>query len=249
MTAQREILQRELAIAREVQTRLLPKHEPVIQGLQTAGLCRPAQSIGGDYYDYLTLADGSFALAIGDVAGKGVPAALLMSNLQAALRGLTVSSTLDAPALTSQLNQLVYDSTPSNRFITFLYSIYEPATGRWICCTAGHNPAALLRADSSEVEWLRTKGLGLGLKRSARFEQLERTLASGDLLLLFTDGLTEAVNPSGDEFGEGRLVEALVRHRRLPAALLRDALVSDVDAFAAEAPQHDDMTLIVVRVN
>lgn len=106
--------------------RLLPKHEPVIPGLETAGLCRPAQSIGGDYYDYLTLASGSFVLAIGDVAGKGVPAALLMSNLQAALRGLAVSSTLDVPALTAQLNQLVYDSTPSNRFITFLTASMSP---------------------------------------------------------------------------------------------------------------------------
>ncbi len=126
--AQRERLHRELEIAREVQTRLLPKHEPVIPGLETAGLCRPAQSIGGDYYDYPVLPNGSFALAIGDVAGKGVPAALLMSNLQAALRGMTASS------------------TPANRFITFLYSVYEPATRRWTCCTAGHNPAALLRA-------------------------------------------------------------------------------------------------------
>lgn len=247
--AQREILQRELDLAREVQTRLLPKQEPSIPGLETAGLCRPAQSIGGDYYDYLALASGAFVLAIGDVAGKGVPAALLMSNLQAALRGLTVSSTLDVPALTSQLNQLVYDSTPSNRFITFLYSVYEPATRRWICSTAGHNPAALLRAGSHEVEWLRTKGLGLGLKRSARFEQLERTLAPGDLLLLYTDGLTEAVNTAGDEFSEERLARCLVKHRHLPATQLRDALVRDVDAFAGAAPQHDDMTLILVRVS
>ncbi len=247
--AQRERLHRELEIAREVQTRLLPKHEPVIPGLETAGLCRPAQSIGGDYYDYPLLPNGSFALAIGDVAGKGVPAALLMSNLQAALRGLTASSTLDVPALTSQLNQLVYDSTPANRFITFLYSVYEPATRRWTCCTAGHNPAALLRAGSTEVEWLRTKGLGLGLKRNARFEQLERTLASGDLLLLYTDGLTEALNPAGEDFGEERLAAGLVRHRTLPVTALRDALVSDVDAFAGEAPQHDDMTIIVVRAS
>ncbi len=246
--AQHERIQRELEIARDVQMRLLPKKEPVIAGVETSGSCRPAQSVGGDSYDYLTLGNGRYALAIGDVSGKGVPAALLMSNLQAALRGLTASGTYPIPQLLAKLNELIYDSTPASRFITFLYCEYETETRRWRCATAGHNPAALLRKGAAEVEWLRTKGIGLGLRRVSAYEELERTLAVGDVVLLYTDGLTEAVNPESEEFGEERLGQALLRHRGCSADEMRKRIVAEVDAFAGTAPQHDDMTLIVMRV-
>lgn len=247
--AQRERLHREVEIAREVQLRLLPKKQPLIEGLDYSGACRPAQLIGGDYYDYIATPSGHTAFAIGDISGKGIPAALLMSNLQASLRGLTLAGITDLRDLLAKLNQLVYDSTTANRFATFFYVLYHPPTRQVIYSSAGHNPAALLRAGADRVEWLRTKGIALGLKRIAAFEQAEFTLAPGDILVLYTDGLTEAVNPARDEYGEDRLAQTLLTLRHQSALHIQQGLIAAVDAFAAAAPQHDDMTLLVLRAS
>ena len=247
--AQRERIQRELEIAKEVQARLLPKRDPAVAGLAVAGLCRPAQSIGGDSYDYIPTRDGRRLLvAVADVAGKGVPAALLMSNLQAALRGLTLGGHEESMAETlSRLNELVFDSTPANRFITLFALAYDADTRSVRYASAGHNPAALLRAGATEPEWIRTKGVALGLRRVGAFTEASLTLAPGDTLVLYTDGVTEAVNTAGEEFGEARLAEALRRGAAQPAGQLRDELVAAVDAFAGGAAQHDDITLVVLR--
>ncbi|MBL8231881.1 MAG: SpoIIE family protein phosphatase [Bryobacterales bacterium] len=245
--AHRERMRRELEIARDVQARLLPKADPQIAGFDVAGLCRPAQSIGGDSYDYLPCADGRWVVAIADVAGKGVPAALLMSNLQAALRGLVLAGHDRIEIVMGRLNQLVFDSTPANRFITFFALAIAPDEDSLTYSSAGHNPAALLRAGAADVEWLRTKGVALGLRRNSAFVSAEQPFTSGDLIVLYTDGVTEAVNPQGEEFGEQRLASALLRLRQSSAAALRDALIQEVDLFVAGAPQHDDITIAVLR--
>ncbi|MFN7939027.1 MAG: SpoIIE family protein phosphatase [Bryobacteraceae bacterium] len=245
---QRERIQRELEIAKDVQARLLPKRDVEIGGVVISGVCRPAQSIGGDSYDYIVLGDSNVLVTVADVAGKGVPAALLMSNLQAALRGLTSGGAYAGLAETlARLNELVFDSTPSNRFITFFAVAYEGGSRVLRYASAGHNPAALLRAGSERVEWIRTKGVALGLRRKGTFEEASVVLAPGDCLVLYTDGVTEAVNVDGEDFGETRLEEAVERCRSMEASGLRDSLVQAVDAFAGGAMQHDDITLVVLR--
>ena len=247
-TASREILNRELQIARDVQERLLPRQAPQIPGLDVAGLCVPAREVGGDSFDYLALPGGEWALAIGDVAGKGVSASLLMASLQASVRGLAADGIADLPELMARLNRLMYEATPSNRFATFLIGVFNPATRRMRLCGAGHNPALRL-ARGGAPEWLRPRGVALGLVKEARYTQMELTLAPGDLLLFYTDGVTEAMNPASGQFGEDRLAEwAKLRAGSDSATVLARDLVRQVQTFAGEAPQHDDITIIAMRV-
>ena len=245
-TASRQVMNRELQIAREVQERLLPGHTPAIPGLDVAGLCVPAREVGGDSFDYLALPNGEWGLAIGDVAGKGVSASLLMASLQASVRGLAAEGIADLPALMTRLNRLMYDATPSNRFATFMLGVFDSATRRMRLCGAGHNPALLLRA-GLVPQWLRPKGVALGLVKQAKFSQMEITLAPGDLLLFYTDGVTEAMNPAGEQFGEERLAEWAASVSNLSSLALARDLVARVTSFAGEAPQHDDITIIVLR--
>ncbi|MDX2150635.1 MAG: SpoIIE family protein phosphatase [Bryobacteraceae bacterium] len=236
--AQRERIGRELEIAREVQQRLFPKAAPWVAGLVLEGRCVPAESIGGDYYDFIETPSGEIGLAIGDVAGKGIPAALLMAGLQASLRGLTLAGVSDLAQLMTKLNRLVYDASPANRFATFFYGLYDPASRRLRYSSAGHNPSLLLRAGAPQ--WLRTRGVGLGLARTSRFEEGACVLEPGDLLVLYTDGVTEARNAAGDEFGEERLVAAAQQGSL-------EAILAAVEAFEAGAPRHDDITIIIAR--
>lgn len=243
--AQRERLQREIEIAREVQSRLLPKNKPPVAGLDYDGWCRPAQQIGGDYFDYLPSPSGATAFVVGDIAGKGIPAALLMANLQAALRGLTLAGTADVPELMARLNQLIFEATPANRFATFFYTLWEPARRELVYCSAGHNPA-LLRPTAGPIQWLRTPGLALGLRRTAHYECGRIRLNPNDTLVLYTDGVTEAQTASREEFGEHRLAACIEQANGAPPAALRERIVHAVDTFAAGHPQHDDITVLVL---
>lgn len=245
--ASREILDRELQIAKEVQGRLLPRTAPAIPGLDVAGVCVPAREVGGDSFDYLALPNGEWAIAIGDVAGKGVSAALLMASLQASLRGLAADGIPDLPQLMKRLNRLMYDSTPSNRFATFQLCVFDPATRRLRLSSAGHNPALLLPAAAggcAPAQWIRPRGVALGLTREASYAQAELTLSGDDVLILYTDGVTEAMNPAAGQFGETRLAEWAASARGDAAAKV-SSLVNAVAAFAAGAPQHDDITVVV----
>jgi sigma-B regulation protein RsbU (phosphoserine phosphatase) len=245
--ARRELLNRELEIAREVQERLLPQRGPRIAGLEYAARCRPAASVGGDSYDFFETPDGQLALAIGDVSGKGIPAALLMASLQAALRGLVSGGVRDLAELLRLLNRLVFDASPRNRFATLFFALYEPAARRLRFASAGHGEALLLRAGGA-VERLAARGIGLGLRREASYVHAEVLLAPGDLLVASTDGIAEARNGAGEEFGEARLAEALPALAGLTPAEAIDRLIALVDEFATGAPQHDDITLLVARV-
>jgi phosphoserine phosphatase RsbU/P len=242
-TAQREMLSREIEIAREVQQRLFPQTMPEIAEMTYAGHCRPARGVGGDYYDFLELPDGCLAIAIGDVSGKGIPAALLMASLQASVRGQSYSRGNDVAGLMANVNRLVYDASPSNRYATFFYAQFDPSTRRMIYVNGGHNPPMVLRG--AETIRLEAGGPPVGLFRPAQYEQAEVQLDPGDLLLLFTDGISEAENPAHDEWGEEAL-EASARqcHGASPSEVI-ERLMRQADHFAAGAPQHDDMTLVV----
>jgi sigma-B regulation protein RsbU (phosphoserine phosphatase) len=244
--AQRERLNRELEIAREVQERLFPQTCPAVPGLDYAGYCRPALGVGGDYYDFLELPAGRFGFAIGDVSGKGIPAALLMACLQASLRGQTIGGSTDLACLMSDLNRLIYNATPANRYATFFYAQYEPATRTLAYVNGGHNPPMLLRG--SEVIRLEEGGPVIGLFKPSKYSQASIALEPGDVLTLFTDGISESMNAADDEWGEDNLLEAIRRCRRLCAGDMLVELMREADAFAAGAPQHDDMTVMVFKL-
>ncbi len=243
--ASRERMTREIEIAREVQFTLLPQKPPRVEGLDLAGHCRPAAGIGGDYYDFIPL-DGERAIgiAIGDIAGKGIPAALLMAGLQAALRGQSLVGSRDLARIMVNINKLIFESSPGNRYATFFYGEYR--SGRLAYVNAGHNAPLLLRADGRMVR-LEEGGPVIGLMEAANFVEGSVDIAAGDLLLGFTDGISEAMNPADEEWGEGRLFEITRRYRSTSSADLVGRIMVEADLFAAGARQHDDMTLIVVK--
>jgi sigma-B regulation protein RsbU (phosphoserine phosphatase) len=243
--AQRETLARELEIAREVQERLFPQVLPDIPALQYAGHCRPARAVGGDYYDFLALSSGRLGLVIGDVSGKGVPAALLMASLQASVRG-QAEGVASVAALMANVNRLVCDASPENRYATFFYGQFDPVTRRLAYSNGGHNPPIVLRR--GETLRLETGGPPVGLFRFSRYSQDEIALEPGDVLILFTDGVSEAENPALEEWGEDALIAAGKACNGLAPVEAIARMMQAADAFAAGAPQHDDMTLVVARV-
>lgn len=243
---EKQKLEDELQIAREIQKGLLPSVLPEIPGLDLAARNVSSRQVGGDYYDVITLEDGRVVIAIGDVSGKGTPASLLMANLQATIRAL-VTLPLPLGELTMRVNDLMCENTGSDRFITFFWGILDPAHRRLITVNAGHNYPFLLRADG-RVERLEKGGMILGVMPSFMvYEQETTTLAPGDLLVLFTDGVSEALNRAGEEYSEGRLEQLLLARQGAPAADLIEAVQEDVAAFTRGAPQSDDITLMVLR--
>ncbi len=243
--AQRERLNREVEIAGEVQERLFPQNLPDIPGLDYWGYCRPARGVGGDSYDFLQLENGTFALSIGDVSGKGIPAALLMASLQSALRAQAMSLPPDLGVMMSTMNRLIYDSSPSNRYATLFYGQYDPSTRLLTYVNGGHNPPMVLRGDA--IHRLEEGGPVVGLFRPAKFQQGTFPIEPGDVLVGFTDGVSEAMNPDDEEWSEESLGSFL---QTIPGATARQMIpriMDAADAFASGAPQHDDMTLIVVR--
>lgn len=245
--AQRERLNRELEIAREVQQRLFPQKLPLVTGLDFAGYCRPALGVGGDYYDFIRLDDGCLGLAIGDVSGKGIAAALLMASLQASLRAQTIRPCETLAEMIQNVNRLVYESSAENRYATFFYAQYDPMKRDVRFVNAGHNAPLLYRPSEDNFCRLEDGGTVLGLFPQAPYNEGKKELRSGDILVGFTDGVSEAMNSGSLEFGEERLVEAIRKGNARSAADLISSILSEVDAFTKGAPQHDDMTLLVVR--
>jgi sigma-B regulation protein RsbU (phosphoserine phosphatase) len=248
--ARRERLNRELEIAREVQEQLFPQSYPPLPGVDMAGFCRPARGVGGDYYDFLSLSGGRVGIAIGDISGKGIPAALLMAGLQASLRSQAIAAPPDLPTLMGNLNRLICESSPANRYATFFYGEYDPKAGCLVYVNAGHNAPMLFRrgAGAGDAVRLDKGGPVIGLLDVVAYQQGEIALGPGDVLLGFTDGVSEAMNASDEEWGEERLAETTLACDGLAAHASIGRIMEAADAFVAGAPQHDDMTLIVVRM-
>lgn len=244
-------LKRELETARAIQVRLLPSTEPVVTGFQVVGASIPSREIGGDYFDFLAQADDRIGIAIGDVSGKGMPAALLMSNLQASLHG-QVMHPGSVSGVVERVNDLLVRSTDPHMFATFFYGLLDARNATFTCTNAGHNPPILLRANG-EIEELTTGGLLLGMLGGQVYQQDTVTLAPGEIIVLYTDGITEAVGPAADEddydamFGEEALFEVLRRSRHLPAAGIKDAILDAVSSHTSGVAQSDDITLVVIR--
>jgi sigma-B regulation protein RsbU (phosphoserine phosphatase) len=214
------------------------------------GTCRPAREVGGDYYDFLELPHQNLGIAIGDVSGKGVPASLLMASLQACLRGQTIAGSTSIGRLMENINHLIYAATPSNRYATFFYGQYDPALRRLTYVNAGHNAPIVLRKPHCAVDVLQLEACGppIGLLPHSRYESAHIDLQAGDLLVFFTDGISEAMNSADEEWGECRLIEAATKSMGRCAADAMQELFRAADAFTAGAPQHDDMTMVVARI-
>jgi phosphoserine phosphatase RsbU/P len=241
---------RDIEIARAVQQRLFPQEYPPIRGLDYAGACRAALGVGGDYYDFILLSPTQLGIAIGDVSGKGVPAALLMATLRAYLRGAqTIHHQADLTEVMRNLNKLVFESSDANRYATFFYGELDLTSRTLTYVNAGHNPPMLFRHADGGHEALRLDvgGPVVGLMEECSYGQGCVTLASGDVLVAYTDGISEAMNAADEEWGEDRLMDAVRPNRAEAARTLIDRLMVSADAFVAGAPQHDDMTLLIVR--
>jgi phosphoserine phosphatase RsbU/P len=247
--AQREKLNREIEIAREVQERLFPQMLITMPGLDYLGACRPALGVGGDYYDFIALPNGDLGVAIGDVSGKGIAAALLMASLQASLRGQTIQAGADLAVVLTNVNRLIYEATPDNRYATFFYGQYRHESRLFTYVNAGHNAPVILRRQSpgAVVIRLETGGPVVGLFRDAQYQQATVPLEPGDIFVGFTDGISEAMNREDEEWGEERLIPAIMECADRPAVEIIPALMRAADRFVDGAPQHDDMTLVVVK--
>ena len=237
--------EREIAEAKAIQERLVPREIPQMADYEIAGSWQSARTVSGDYFDVLSLGENMLGLCIADVAGKGIPAALLMSNLQAAVRGLS-STSLTPDLLCNSLNSLVWKNTHTDRFITLFYAQLDGPARRLRYANAGHNAPIVVHADGSH-ERLQEGGGVLGVFEEQNFGLGTADLAPGDRLVLFTDGVTEASNRQGEEFGEQRLLSLLEKHRALPAAAIQEKIAAAISDFSG-GHLNDDATLLVLAV-
>ena len=248
-----ERLNRELALAAEVQRRLLPLHVPECASVELSGFCEPARGVGGDYYDFISTNKDRVGIAIADVAGKGMPAALLMSTVQATLRSLTgsaVSADASLAQMVSKLNRLIFNSTIGQHYVTFFYADFNETNRRLTYVNAGHNPPLWLHSNGEKrFRRLTTGGLIAGAFEHCEYDQETFQMESNDLLFLYTDGLTEAMSPNGEEFGEPRVEEMLSSFAHLPAQEIRDQMVREVKDWCRGAGLYDDLTFVVMKVN
>ena len=235
----------ELEIAKQVQARLLPQTLPPMTTLDYSGLCIQARQVGGDYYDFLNLGREQLGLVIGDVSGKGIAAALLMANLQANLRSQCAIAVDQPQQVLRSVNRMFYESTTENAYATLFYSEYEERTRRLRYASCGHLSALLLRSDN-RLERLESTCTVIGLFKEWDCLLEERWLKPGDILALYTDGITESTNDADEQFGERRLIEALRRHRELSSRELLRSIVDSVNRFSPDG-QQDDITLIVAK--
>ncbi len=244
----KERMEEELGIAKSIQRGLLPDPIPKVEGIDLAASTLSSREVGGDYFDIAPTPDGNSIFAIGDVTGKGVPAALLMANLQSMLHVL-LPVDIELGEATERINDLIHKNTPIDKFITFFWGKYFPEKSMFRYVNAGHNPPLLLRNGSSELEELSTGGLLLGaMETMSPYEQEEILLKSGDLVVCYTDGVNEAMNKRQEEFGEERLYQLILQNRDLNSNDLMQKILSEVRAFANDK-LGDDLTLLIFKVN
>lgn len=242
---QRERMERELELATEIQQRFQPSAPPTVEGYEFQGISFSCYEIGGDYYDFIPRHDGKMFVALGDVSGKGTAAALLMSSLHAAIHAQTSAKSSLSETINS-VNQYLSDNTPSNRFVTLFLAELDPTNGKLSYINAGHNPPLIGRING-EVQQLDSGGFPLGIIPMAEYEIGEVQLEPGEALVIYSDGVSEANNLKGDEFGLERLAEVIKRNIASSASGLRDKVESALSSFTESAPAGDDITLVIVK--
>jgi len=243
---EKQRLEEELSLARQIQLELLPKSCPRTESFEFSAFIQPARQVGGDYYDFLRTDSGAIGIAIADASGKGIPAALLISLVHASLRA-EVKNRLSPPRVIANINQLIYSSTTSEKFATMFYGEFIPHERRLCYCNAGHNHPVVVHEDG-RVEFLDKGGLILGAFPEAVYEEGEVLLRKNDTLFFYSDGLTENFNPQEEEFGEARLLDLLVQNRFLGAEELKQKVIQEVINFTGGVPPYDDFTVVVLKI-
>jgi serine phosphatase RsbU (regulator of sigma subunit) len=245
MERREQIRTRDLAQAAEIQRMILPGDAPQIEGLDIAGHNQPCRTVGGDYYDFIGYGDGRLGVVLGDVAGKGMAAAMLMSNFQATVK-LLAEEPGDLSKLMSRLDHNVAANCPTNRFITFFFGLIDPMSQSLVYCNAGHNPPLVIHPDG-QVDHLKAEGTVLGILPQLGYRERTQRFEAGDLIAIFSDGITEAEDSAGEAFGEQRLADLIVANRDQPAAAIVDRVNQALVEWTSSAPAADDITLVVVR--
>ena len=241
---ERELVERELRVARSIQQASLPKEVPALEGWQISPFYQPAREVGGDFYDFLELPNGHLGLVVGDATGKGVPAALVMASTRSMLRAVAQASEYLPGEVLSRVNDSLVTEIPPNMFVTCFYAILDPKSGSLTYANAGHDLPYLHR--NGDVEELRAKGMPLGLMPSMDYEEKEIVLQAGEAALLYSDGLVEAHDPKGEMFGFPRLRAFIAEHGE--ESSLEDSLLEELHSFVGEDwEQEDDITLLTLR--
>jgi serine phosphatase RsbU (regulator of sigma subunit)/pSer/pThr/pTyr-binding forkhead associated (FHA) protein len=243
---QERLISRDLEQAAVIQQRLLPTEAPHVPGFELAGHNLPCRTVGGDYFDFFPYPDGRIGLVLGDVSGKGMPAALLMTALKGGVQVLLTDPPDDVPKLMSRLDRVVAANFPKNRFVSLFFGLLDSKTGEMSYCNAGHNPPLLVRANGA-IERLPSCGTILGIFPDLGYDVKQCRLLPGDVLTLFSDGVTEEQDPSGEEFGEARLAQFVVDRAGVGASQLVEEIRVRVLAWAAGAPAADDVTVLIAR--
>ncbi len=242
---ERERLEQELQLASEIQQRFQPTQAPQVPGYEMQGISFPCYEIGGDYYDFIERADGRMIVTLGDVSGKGTAAALLMSSLHAAVHAQAASRHTLVETI-GAVNNYLTENTPNNRFVTLFYAELDPQTGNLSFINAGHNPPLIVH-HAGTVENLAAGGLPLGIRQNAEYREGRTQLHPSDVLVIYSDGVSEATSPQGEEFGTDRLYEVVSRNLDASAAGIRDRIEAALTKWAQGTPAGDDITLVIVK--
>ncbi len=249
---EQERLQQEMQVAQEIQQMLLPRQVPELEGFELGSLYRAAKEVGGDYYDFLPVDDRTVGVVVADVSGKGVPGSLVMTMIRTALR-MEARGNRSASDVMSKMNAFVTEDMKKGMFVTMFYVVLDSVNRVVSYASAGHNPMILYRGESDETYFLKPKGIPVGInvpdeelfRKTISVEKL--TLRRDDMLVIYTDGITEAMNPDRDQFGEGRLLAAIRRYGHMTAQEFADALNGEIQEFTGGAPQNDDITLVAIK--
>jgi len=245
--AEKQRIQRDLNIAREIQQGLLPESDPQLEGFDVAGWNRPADETGGDCYDFMPLADGALAITIADATGHGIGPALVIAEMRALFRA-TVSQTRDLGQVVTLVNRLLCEDLPDDRFVTAFFGLLAPAESSIRILSAGHGPILRFTAASSEIEEIQPHGIPVGIMGEMDYDAPdEMRFEPGDMLLMFTDGFTEYDRTDGEQFGNDRLFDLIRAHYRKPSAEIIKVVYDAVIAFSQGAPQRDDLTAVIVK--
>lgn len=238
-------LEEDIRVAKEIQEKLLPKENPNIPGFDIIGYSRPAKEVGGDYYDFISIDENKLALCLGDISGKGIPASLLMANLQATLRGQALSCSSCAKCL-ERSNRFLYHSTNIQKFATLFYAILNTETGQLCYSRAGHPPPIYINSEG-EMQELSTGGMVLGFQEEAYYQESYINFSKDDLLVIYSDGVTEAGDPGDESFDEWRLEDIIKQNRDKSSEEIRSAIIDAVEEFTGKKVQRDDMTLLIIK--
>ena len=237
----------EMELAAGIQQSFLPESPPRIEGVELAALNLPAREVGGDFYDFIPVSQDKWGLVIADVSGKGIPAALFMALSRTLVRANAVGNPTASQAI-RRANDLIVEDDRANMFVTLFYSVLDPKRKTLSYVNAGHNPPLMFRREGRDIILLEAKGIALGVMPNIELEEREISLREGDLVVLYTDGVTEAINDKEEQFGQQRLIQLIEEGSNLPAQELITRIQQGVAAFSAGQPQFDDITIMVLKV-